>query len=91
MNHAKFCTAAQDWSTPRRAEVLVLLRRVAQAKHEEDHAVPCRAMALRGGGERQSASRINRLIVKTGKSRATVGFGYGRAKFRTELIVEQFS
>jgi hypothetical protein len=48
-------------------------------------------MALRGGGERQSASRINRLIVKTGKSRATVGFGYGRAKFRTELIVEQFS
>jgi len=47
MDHAKFCIATQDWSTPETGEDFVFLRRAANSKQEEDHGRCRRAMALR--------------------------------------------
>jgi hypothetical protein len=77
MDHDKFCTAAQAWSTPVWGEDFVLLRRAYRPKQEEDHVIGFRAMALREAAGAALASRINRLMVKTGKSGAAAGFGYG--------------
>jgi len=46
----------------------LLLRRLHLTKQEGDHALPLRAMALRGP-PRRPAGPINRLMVKGGKSR----------------------
>jgi hypothetical protein len=68
MDIAKFCPATQGWSTHESREPELLLRVPDLAKQEGDHAPPPRAMALR---ERLAASRaqVNRLMVKSGKSR----------------------
>jgi len=47
MDHDKFCTAAQAWSTSVSVEDFVLLRPACSPKQEEDHVAGRRAMALR--------------------------------------------
>jgi hypothetical protein len=76
MDNAKFCPAAQDWSTPDFAEPAIFLRRRPIDKQEEDHAIALRAISLRrfrnAGGR---ARRVNRLTVVTGKRRSKVRLG----------------
>jgi hypothetical protein len=48
MDHAKFCTATQGWSTPESVKPFALLRRRFLNKQEEDHVQAVHAMLLRG-------------------------------------------
>jgi len=68
MDIAKFCPATQGWSTHESMEPDLLLRRLRPSKQEGDHAPPARAMALRDRPCTEPA-RVNRLMVKGGKSR----------------------
>jgi hypothetical protein len=63
-----------------------LLRRAFQTKQEEDHVAGSRAMALRGGPDRQTARRINRLMVK--QEKAAPGFALAMAR---KIAAEVFS
>jgi hypothetical protein len=56
MDHAKFCTATQGWSTLELNQSDLLLRHVFQTKQEQDHGRVFHAMPLRGGRARKSVA-----------------------------------
>jgi hypothetical protein len=56
MDHAKFCTATQGWSTVESIQSDHLLRRGFLNKQEGDHEQPARAIPLRGTAGRKSAA-----------------------------------
>jgi hypothetical protein len=54
MDHAKFCTATQGWSTVESIQSDHLLRPGFLNKQEGDHGQPARAIPLRGTAGRKS-------------------------------------
>src|SRR6185369_412052 len=89
MDNAKFCLAAQGWSTPECRGTYLLLRQFRLAKQEEDHAAAGDAMPLRAARFARSggAFPINRLIVNSGKSGGPPRLGYGAATTGRECIM----
>jgi len=74
MDIAKFCPATQGWSTHESTEPDLLLRRLHPTKQEGDHAAlgPRNAIALAPSGN--LILGVNRLMVKSGKSRMASAF-----------------
>ena len=75
MDIAKFCPAAQGWSTPELVEPVILLRRRHLTKQEEDHATISCAMPLRRFPHAGTRPGVNRLTVVTGKNRINSQLG----------------
>jgi hypothetical protein len=73
MDIAKFCPATQGWSTHESTEPDLLLR-LHPTKQEGDHAAegPRNAIALAASGK--LVRGVNRLMVKSGKSRMASAF-----------------